>query len=800
MFRNYLAATLRNLARNRLYAVINVVGLGVGFAAAILVALYVHHELNFEDFFANYQRIYRISTAQTAPDAGSNAVEDFSAPLALRLKLAFPQIEAITRLSNTFGGQNLRRGNVEMREDKFYWADPNVFDVLPFPAIAGDLKTALQRPDGLVLTRRMARKYFGRDLPLGETLQINRKITMQVTAVLADLPSNTHLNTEVFASAKAIPDPQGMDAYRAYTYLRLAPGASADTLREGIKKFREEQAARLHITEQRIAFTMPLVPISAIHLREPGAFAMKPAGDLRALRAIAVVGVLILVIASINFVNLMTARGTRRAVEVGIRKAAGGRRRDLVIQFIGESILYATFGMLGAVAAVELLLLPRLNALLDRNIPFHYWHWPLLAELIAVVMLVGLLAGAYPAMVLSGYRPTAVLAGAKSTASGSGALRQLLVIVQFAILIGLAVATGTIYRQTLFGMQQGLRFDKDQLLAIQVPIGDCEAAALRLEIDRLPGVRASACSMDFLNNFGTTTYRAPDGHMATLQNSQVGVGLFELLGLKPLAGRFFRMDQTMDGLPAPRDRKPTFAYHAIVNETAARALGFADPQDAIGKIFTSGSERREIIGVVPDFSRDTVRHPIDPVFFEYTGGWFSQLNVKLSGPEVPQTLQQIDRLWSQQPNVAGPISRSFFDQYVQDLYGELKRQSSIFSVFATVALFLAALGLFGLSAFTAERRTREIGVRKALGADTGNILWLLLWQFAKPVLWATAVAWPITAWLMHRWLQGFAYRTDLAVWVFIASALAAVVIALLTVTAHCGLVARAKPVAALRYQ
>jgi putative ABC transport system permease protein len=800
MFRNYLAATLRNLARNRLYAVINVVGLGVGFAAAILVALYVHHEMNFENFFPKYQRIYRISAAQTAPDAGSNAVEDFNAALALQLKLEFPQIEAVTRLSNTFGGQNLRRGNVEMFEDTFYFADPNVFDVLPFPAIAGDLKTALQRPDGLVLTRRMARKYFGRDLPLGETIQINRKITMQVTAVLADLPSNTHFNTEVFASAKSIPDPQGMDAYRAYTYLRLAPGASADTLRQGIKKFGDELAVKLHITERRIAFTMPLVPISAIHLREPGAFAMKPAGDLRALRAIAVVGVLILVIACINFVNLMTARGTRRAVEVGIRKAAGGRRRDLVIQFMGESILYAALGMLGAVAVVELLLLPRLNSLLDRNISFDYWHWPLLGELVAVVVLVGLLAGSYPAMVLSGYRPTAVLAGAKTAAGGSGALRQLLVIVQFAILIGLAVATGTIYRQTLFGLQQGLRFDKDQLLAIQMPLGDCEAAAIRSEIDRLPGVRASACSMDFLNNFGTTSYRAPDGRMATLQNSQVGVGLFELLGLKPVAGRFFRMDRAMDGLPAPRDRKSTIAYHAVVNETAARALGFANPQDAIGKIFTAGTDRREIIGVVPDFSRDTVRHPIDPVFFEYTGGWFSQLNVKLAGPEVPQTLRQIDSLWGQQSSATGPISRRFFDQYVQNLYGELKRQSTIFTVFAAVALFLAALGLFGLSAFTAERRTREIGVRKALGAGTGNILRLLLWQFAKPVLWATAVAWPVTAWLMHRWLQGFAYRTDLALWLFIASAVAAVMIALLTVTVHCALVARAKPVAALRYQ
>jgi putative ABC transport system permease protein len=404
-------------------------------------------------------------------------------------------------------------------------------------------------------------------------------------------------------------------------------------------------------------------------------------------------------------------------------------------------------------------------------------------------------------MVLSQYRPTAVLAGGKTPASGSGRLRQLLVIVQFAILIGLAVATGIIYRQTIFGLQQGLRFDQEQLLAIQLPVGDCETYAFKSEVSRLPGVRGTACSMDFLNNFGTAAYRAPDGRTVTLQNSQVGAGLFEMLGLKPVAGRFFLADRAMDILPAYRNQLATVAYRVVVNETAARRLGFANPAEAVGKIFTQGStERREIIGVVPDFSRDSVRHSIDPVFYEYSSGWFSQLNVKLVGREIPRTLQQIDALWNQQPGREGPISRSFFDQYVQNLYSELKRQSTIFSVFAGVALFLAALGLFGLSAFTAERRTREIGVRKALGADTANILRLLLWQFARPVLWATVIAWPVTAWLMHRWLQAFAYRIDLSPWVFIASATAAVVIALLTVSVHSVLVARAKPVAALRYQ
>ena len=802
MFRNYFAAALRNLARNRLYAVINVVGLAVGFAAAILVARYVHHELDFEDFIPGYQRIYRISSALVVPDAGSNAVEDLGgSETGPKLKLAFSQIEALTRLSNTFGGENLRRGNVETLEDRFYWADPNFFDVVPLPVLAGNLKTALERPDGLVLTRRMARKYFGRDLPLGETIQINRKITMQVTAVLADLPSNTHLNTEVFASAKAISDPRGMSAYRAYTYMRLAPGASPDALRQGFKQWVDKTMPEPSFGRKENSFRLYLVPISAIHLREPGAFAMTPAGDPRALRAIAIVGVLILAIAVINFVNLMTARAARRAIEVGVRKAAGARRRDLLMQFMGESILFSALGMLLAVASVELLLLPRLNALLDRALVFEYWHWPVLGELIVAALVVGLLAGLYPATVLSAYRPTVVLAGGKTPESGSGRLRQVLVVVQFAILIGLAVATGIIYRQTLFGLRQGLRFDKEQLLSIQLPVGDCEGSAFVAEVARLRGVRASACSMDFLNNFGSGSYRSPDGRTVTLQNSLVGAGLFELLGFKPVAGRFFVARREADILPAMRLQQATVAYHVIVNETAAPRLGFANPQDAIGQIFALGStERRQIIGVVPDFSRDSVRHSVDPVFFEYSSGWFSQLNVKLVGRDVPQTLQQIDRLWNQQPRIEGPISRSFFDQYVQNLYSELERQTTIFTVFAVVAVFLAALGLFGLTAFTVEQRTREIGVRKALGADTGNILRLLLWQFARPVLWATLLAWPLTAWLMYRWLQGFAYRTELSAWVFMAAAVAAVVIALLTVTTHSVLVARAKPVAALRYQ
>jgi putative ABC transport system permease protein len=308
--------------------------------------------------------------------------------------------------------------------------------------------------------------------------------------------------------------------------------------------------------------------------------------------------------------------------------------------------------------------------------------------------------------------------------------------------------------------------------------------------------------MEFLTNYGTQQYRTPEGRAVTLQNVSAGPGMFELLGLKPVAGRFFAANNVADVFPSvPMERDLSKTYRTIVNETAARALGYAVAADAVGKVFTSVSDvrpgtRREIVGVVPDFARESVRAAIDPVIYDNPAS-FNTLNVKLKGGQALETLQAIDRLGKQTAIMPAAISRRFYDQYVEDLYRDLNRQGALFSVFAGVALLLAAMGLFGLAAFTAERRTREIGVRKALGANTSDVTRLLLWQFVKPVLAANLIAWPVAAWLMSRWLQGFAYRIDLPIWLFPAAAVAAVAIALITVLSHSLGVARAAPVRAL---
>jgi putative ABC transport system permease protein len=430
---------------------------------------------------------------------------------------------------------------------------------------------------------------------------------------------------------------------------------------------------------------------------------------------------------------------------------------------------------------------------------FEYWRWPVLGCISAAVLVIGTLAGVYPALVLSSFRPTAVLKGAGPSVAGSGRVRQLLVILQFAILIGLMLSTTIIYRQTQFGLDQGLRFDRDQLLIVDVPSADCEKSSFRTAVDNLPGVLGAACAEFFLGEYGTAQYTGPDDREVTLHDGIAGAGMFELMGLKPVAGRFFIRDREADVLPPPKVRKP---IRVVINEAAARALGFKSAADAVGKAFRYARDdiQYDIIGVVPDFSGDTVRQSIAPMYYFNTAGRFSRLNVKLRGSTVPETLRAIDRIWSQIPGQTRPISRRFYDDYVQSIYASLTRQRTIFAIIELVALLLAGLGLFGLAGFTVERRTREIGVRKAMGAETGDVMRLLLWQFAKPVLWANVLAWPVAGYIMYRWLLGFAYRIDLEPWVFVGSSLVALLIAMVTVSTHSMLVARANAVAALRYE
>ena len=814
MFRNYLAAALRNSARNRLYAAINIVGLAMGFAAALLIALFVRDELSYDRWIPGHDSIYRLSRSvqypSLAPFSSDTAGSSFAAPL----KLEFPDVESITRLASAPRGSSsnlsLRHGDVDAVEPNFYWADPNVFDVLPLAAVAGDLHTALDQPDSIVITRKIARKYFGVDTPLGETLEIDRQHVMRVTAVLEDIPSNTHLALDVIASgrasfselARADAVADSRQAAQAYTYLRLREGAPPDALQAALPEFLDSHMAPIdNLGGRRSDFErLNLTPIAGIHLHPAGFGAMKQPGDPAILLAVAAVGLLIVFVAGINFVNLMTARTARRLIEVGVRKVSGARRIHLIVQFMGEAGMFVLFGLALAVVLVHLVL-PAYGAFLDRTFTAGWWTSPDVAVGMGVFALVAsVCAGLYPALTLSAFRPARVLKSALP--HGSAIVRQALSIAQFTILIGLIAGTSIIYRQTSYALTDGLRLEKDQVLLIDRAIGHCNDAYADA-VRKLPGVAGAACSdahLLGLSYIGGVTSAAAQN--ITVQAGAVEAGLPGVYGLRMISGRFFEDGRAADIVPENKQG----TRNIVINETAVRKFGFISADAAVGQAVTITNTWRcvsatpaQIIGVVADFATESIQALIEPSIFFVDPSRFNILSVKLTGHAIPETLAALDQLWQ----VAGdpnPLQRIFFDRRIQERYLQLVRQGQVFAGFAAVALLIAGMGLFGLSAFTAEQRTKEIGIRKAIGARTADVLRLMLWQFIKPVLWASIIAWPAAYFIMRRWLEAFAYHIDLEPWTFLAASALAVVIAVTTVASHAILVARAQPVAALRYE
>ena len=820
MFRNYLAAAVRNLARNKLYAGVTILGLAVGFAAALLIGLYVRDELTFDRFVPGHGQVYLVTETLGIP--GSKPIETHSTPMMLArpLKQFFPEVEASTRLSGSYFPPTVRRGEIVASEERIYWADPNFFQVIPLPVLAGDLSRALEAPDGIVMTRAMARKYFGKDAPIGETLQIEGQ-AMRVTAVLKDLPSNTHLTADMIGSARAPVGPivqyeqiNNALSNTLATYVRLKPGASPATMTPRFDTFLRERMPIVGLGADYGPFqrALHLVPLTQIHLTPSTQGALKPAVDPAVLLAIAAVGVLIVGVAAINFVTLMTARASRRAVEVGVRKALGAGRRDLVVQFLGEAFLYVAAAGLLALSLAELLIRP-VSALLQRKLVLDYLHDPALGVTVAGVLLVtGLLAGAYPAAVLSSFRPSQVLKGGPVQAGGSGAVRQVLVVGQFAVLVALVLVAITIARQTLFALNDGLGVDKNQVIAVFAR--PC-IEPLRDELRRQPGVVKVACASYQSLNMGNTRDAIPiGGRKVDISNAPVDFGFFEVFRVKPIAGRLFDPARPADGALDNPDVYPP----VILNETAVRKLGFASPQAAIGKrlmwhgnwdetmrkpTFTMSPMRpSEIIGVVPDFTLGSVREPILPTL--YSIGRNAPPNsiamiARIEPGRTQETFATLDGLWDRLGG-GRPLLRVTFDFLLLRYYLDTLIQGATVAIASAIALVIAALGLFALSAFTTERRTKEIGIRKALGASSADILKLLLWQFAKPVLIANVIAWPVAWFTLNWWLSSFAYHVDVAPWTFAAAGVGALVIALATVFVHALRVARAKPVGALRYE
>ncbi|HEV2703593.1 MAG TPA: ABC transporter permease [Steroidobacteraceae bacterium] len=805
MWRNYLAAAIHNLFRDRAYAAINIFSLALGFAAAILIGLYVRDEFSYDRMYPHAGQTYRLAMdINGATRISLGAADERFGPW---MKLDYPEVQAMTRLGG--GSGYLKHGDVTLWR-QFSRADPNFFQMFPVKALAGDPNAALAKPHTLVITRRFAQELFGREDVVGQPVefQLGNTQTLQVGAVIENLPSNTHFRFDVVESTAG----EHTDLVNnALTYVRLRPGTDIEALRASLPAF-----VKRHVPDviggqpawKMIALS--LVALPDVHFLPPSVADMTPPSDRRTVDAFVVIGLLILFVASSNFVSMMTARAARRAVEVAVRKTAGATRQQIAMQFMAECLFYSGLALGLAIIAVELLL-PGFNGFLQRTIAFDYVRDPALGlGMMAVWLCVSVAAGAYPAVVLSMFRPATVLKGLVSLQGGPGRVRQALVVLQFAMLVALIVATATIHRQTRFALEDQLRVPRDQIFVMQAP---CALMAFQNVARLIPGVQDTACTSQYAmgTDRGGAAFVQLSGGSLNINAGGVDTDFFAIFGIKPLAGRLFDDRHGEDNMLRKAD--VTTNPSVVLNESAARVLGYSHPQDAVGKTrmwsrqgmiqqkFTwLDPQPSQIIGVVPDFTAGSIRSLIEPTAYFIDPQTSFVLVLKLDGRRIPETLRAVNAAWKKTAGGAPMVGGQFLDQMLNATYADILRQTTLLAAFSAVAIVVAALGLLGLAVFTAERRTHEIGLRKVMGASRSDILRFIGWQFARPVLLANLLAWPFAWFFMRRWLEGFAYHINLGPVVFLLASALAMVVALATISSHAMMVARAKPAQALRYE
>ncbi|HYD14544.1 MAG TPA: FtsX-like permease family protein [Allosphingosinicella sp.] len=833
MWRNYLTVGLRSLAHNRTYAFINVFGLTIGLAACIIVLLYVRYETNYDSRLPDAERTYQLQQwvspgAQTLYPGGTQMTSYISGQ---RLR-DFPQVEQVVYL----GRQQpviLQDGQGTVSEN-FVFADGPLFDVVRLPFLRGARETALRAPGTMVLTRTEALRRFGTLDVVGRTLGIvtsGGTTDYQITGVVEDPPRDSHLALSVvarvdfptlFGSAQSPFLTQWMPK-NGWVYARLRPGADVGEIARQMPAWERrnipDQVQGGQRSNPGTNIDWRLVNVRDIHLGKAGD-GMRPINDRGTITALGIVGALLLALAVVNFVNLATARASKRAREVALRKVLGASRKQLIAQFLGESMLVTALATVLALALVELLL-PAVNSFVETDMSLHYLgEGGLLLPIVGLVLLVGGAGGLYPAFVLSHFRPASVLKANQSSAeaAGTGRLRNALVIGQFAVSIGLIICTSVIYAQTAFARTVDPGYRRDGILQI----GNMYRSAMQplrermlREIAALEGVTSVGQSTIGvatwgMNNIVVTAPGAAEG--VQLELHRVDTGFFRTLGIPIIAGRGFTEHQALDDSTVTGDDDEAVAamarrgYNVVLNASAARELGFRNPADAVGRtlqaddgdVETVGRTPATVIGIVGDSRFRSIRDAVAPTIFLYDRVQPAWLLVRYSGNPA-EVRARVEQVWKRiAPQV--PFEAEFSDDIVRQLYNGEETRGIVFAVFALLAVMIACLGLFGLAAFAAERRTREIGIRKVFGATVRDIVKLLAWQFSKPVVVANLIAWPVAWWVMRDWLNGFDARIALGPEPFVLAGLVALVIAVATVAGHAIRVARANPIIALRYE
>lgn len=791
MFENYLKIAFRNLLKQKVFSLINILGLAVGITSCFLIYLYVHFEMSYDAFNTKADRIYRVVTDIKTP-SDLLPVSYTPAPVAINMQKDFPEVESAVRIS----GQSflVKKGNDKYQEKNTIMADSTLFEIFDFPLIYGDKNTALKEPMSIVFSQTAAKKYFGNVNPVGQNVLLTGEaINATVTGVMKDIPENSQVKADMIVSMSSQKDIYKQSSDNEWgnfgftSYLLLKPGTNPKALAAKFPAFIEMHNGK-ELKELQETYTFFLEPLRSVYLYSTRDDSKT--GNITNVYIFSIIAVFILLIACINFINLTTARSAERAKEVGIRKVSGAGKFQLAKQFIGEGMVISLMAFVVAILLCSSLL-PLFNQLAGKQVSTAFFSHPLyVVSLFFIAAIIGIIAGFYPAIVLSSFQPVAVLKGRFATGSKGILLRKGLVIFQFTISIILIIGTIIVYTQLNYMRNQDLGFNKDQTIVIDTN-GDKNKDAFKESLSSVPGVLSTSFSSTVPGGGVYPAYSKVENKAGDMQTTNLDLDFVDFnymnqYKMKVIAGRGFSKAFATDTTEA-----------MVINETAVKFLGYNTPQQVIGKKFAQWGRKGKIIGVVKDFHYRALQEPIKAMSLRIEPNGYQMLSIKVSANNLPSTIKAIDAKWDQ-IIPARPFDYTFLDESFDKQYRAEDKFSSLFFNFAILAIFISCLGLLGLASYSTIQRRKEIGVRKILGASVSTIVNLLSMDFLKLVLIAFAIASPVAWFFMNKWLRDFAYRTHFSWWVFALAGGVSVFIALFTISFQAIKAAIANPVKSLR--
>jgi putative ABC transport system permease protein len=806
MLSNYAKLAFRNLAKNKLYNGINIIGLGIGFCCSILIILYIWNELNYDTYHKNYQRIYRLESHFNV----SGQDDKFAMtpiPLAPTMKDEFDEIEDFVRFIYA-GNVHLKYDELEFFESGIYYSDANVLEVFSLRMILGDVKTALDEPNTIVLTQSLGKRFFGNENPIGKVIRANSTRDYRVTGIIEDLPQNVHLTYQALISMNTLKTVIGEEQFYSrdaimfwnvnpFSYVLLKENANMQTVLNNFSSFYEKYMKSIG-DQLNASANLMATPLHKIHLYSK-LQAELPTGNIGYVYIFGLIALFILIIACINYMNIATARSAKRAREVGLRKAFGANQSNLVTQFLSESIVISVLSLLLAIAASEMLL-PTFNQLSGKEIAISSSDLLYLYGFFFLISLfVGFLAGIYPAYYLSSFIPEKVLKQASGSSNNSGLLRKILVLIQFAISLIMISGTIVVYLQLNFFQKRDIGFNKENVVA--VTLRDSTALAKKdmlieriKEHNHVENVAASSfIPGSGLGKIVMRIEKEEEMKEHAINFLFVDSGFFDLMEMKILEGRQFNSEMETD-----------YTQAFIVNQAAVQKFGWSE--QALGKriqfgIDLEGNATRDgkVVGIVQDFYFQSLHTTLEPYVIMLEKSQLPFLSIRLKNSELQSSLDFIQQIW-REINPQSPFEYHILDERIASYYNEERRIAQLVQYFSLICIIIACMGLFGLAAYTAEQKTKEIGIRKVLGASITNIILQLSKEFMVWVLLANIIAIPVGYLILQRWLENFAYHISIPVYIFIVSAIFAALIAVVTVFYQALRAALSNPIDALKYE